>query len=450
MMNSSSGFHLKNLWTVNIFRQSGCVLLCILFMQTTAHAKIAIDINSPSITRLQIAIPDFINLTPQKGYPELAAGLPEVVSGDLDLSGYFVSMDKAAYIDTGNSSLATEEIRFKNWTVIGAELLLKAGYTCIGASNIEVEIRLYDTVLEKEILGKKFLGKLDSTRTLMHRIANEIISIITGTKGMFLSRLVFVNNGTGNKEIYICDFDGQNVEQLTSYKSISLLPRWSPQGDRIVFNSYKDGAPMVYLMDMTSRSAHVISGKDGSNISGASWLPNNDTLALTLRKSGNPDIFTIDINGRIIEQLTSHWTIETSPTFSPDGTKMAFVSNRSGNPQIYVKDLNTGEEERITFDLKYCTSPVWSKTNKIAFSVMENGNINIYTINPDGSNMRRLTEGNGNNEDPCWSPDGRYLVFSSNRDGGGYNLYIMNANGQNQRRITFLKGDNTAPDWSSF
>jgi TolB protein len=419
-------------------------------MQGNAHAKISIDINSPSITRLQIAIPDFINLTPLKGYPELATGLPEVISSDLDLSGYFVSMDKAAFIDEDGSSLTPEGIQFKNWTVIGAELLLKAGYTCIGTSNIEVEIRLYDTVLGKEVLGKKFLGKLDSTRTLMHRIANEIISAITGTKGMFLSRLVFVNNMTGNKEIYMCDFDGQNVEKLTSYNSISLLPRWSPQGDRIVFNSYKDGAPMVYLMDVASRSAHVISGKDGSNIGGASWLPNSDTLALTLRKSGNPDIFTIDSEGRILEQLTSHWTIETSPSFSPDGTRMAFVSNRSGNPQIYVKDLNTGEEERITFDLKYCTSPVWSKTNKIAFSVMEDGNINIYAINPDGSNMRRLTEANGNNEDPCWSPDGRYLVFSSNRDGGGYHLYIMNANGQNQRRITFLKGEDTAPDWSSF
>ncbi len=449
-MNLSSDFPSKNLWTTKLPRLLGCILVSILFMQGSAHAKISIDINSPSITRLQIAIPDFINLSPLKGYPELAAGLPEVVSSDLDLSGYFVSMDKAAFIDQDGPSLTPDGIQFKNWTVIGAELLLKAGYTCIGTSNIEVEIRLYDTVLGKEVLGKKFLGKLDSTRALMHRISNEIISAITGTNGMFLSRLVFVNNGTGNKEIYLCDFDGKNVEQLTSYNSISLLPRWSPQGDRIVFNSYKDGAPMVYLMDVASRTAHVISGRDGSNIGGATWQPNSDNLALTLRKTGNPDIFKIDSEGRILEQLTSHWTIETSPAFSPDGTKMAFVSNRSGNPQIYVKDLSSGDEERITFDLKYCTSPAWSQTNRIAFSVMEDGYINIYTINPDGSNMKRLTEDDGNNEDPCWSPDGRYLVFSSSRDGGGYHLYIMNSNGQNQRRITFLKGEDTAPSWSSF
>jgi TolB protein len=449
MKNLRSDLPLKNLWKVNIILFSGCILLIILFTQGIAHAKISIDINSPSIQRIQIAIPDFKNMTALKGHPELATDLPKVIAGDLDLSGYFVSMDKNAFIDKDGSSLTPESIYFKNWTVIGAELLLKAGYTSIGANNIEVEIRLYDTFLGKEVLGKKFLGKLDSTRTLMHRISNEIIYAITGTKGMFLSRFVFVNNSTGNKEIYLCDFDGQNVEQLTSYKSISLLPRWSPKGDSIVFNSYKDGGLMLYLMDISSRSVRNISGRGGVNI-GACWLSDGNRLASSISKNGNRDIFTIDMAGNITEQLTNHWADDISPSFSPDGSKMAFVSNRSGNPQIYVKDFLTGNEERITFDLNYCTSPVWSQSNRIAFSVMDGGNFDIYLINPDGSNLKKLTEASGNNEDPCWSPDGRYLVFSSSRDGGGYHLYIMNSNGQNQRRITFLKGEDTAPNWLPF
>jgi len=428
----------------------GCLTLVVLLIPDKVCAKISIDINSPSIQRIQIAVPDFKNQTPLKEQPELAAELPEVLSNDLDLSGYFVPMDKKAFLDQDGVSLTPEGINFKNWTVIGAELLLKAGYTCIGSNNIEVEIRLYDTFLGKEVLGQKFLGKLDSTRTLMHRIANEIISVITGTKGMFLSRFVFVNNGTGNKEIYICDFDGKNAERLTSYKSISLFPKWSPQGDKVVFNSFKDGPPMVYLMDISAGAARVISGKDGSNIAGASWLPGGDKLAVTLRKSGNPDIFTVDLQGKVLEQLTTHWAIDGSPAFSPDGTRMAFVSNRSGNPQIYVKDLTSGNEERITFDLKYCTSPSWSQSKRIAFTCMNDGKFDLYTINPDGSNLKKLTEDSSDNEDPCWSPDGRYIVFSSNRDGGGYHLYIMNANGQNQRRITFLKGEDTAPNWSPF
>jgi len=428
----------------------GCLLAVIILMPGNGYGKISIDINSPSMERIKIAIPDFKNQNPLKEDLELAVSMPEVISSDLELSGYFMPMDKKAFLDQDGAALTPEGIIFKNWTIIGAELLLKAGYTRIDASNIEVEIRLYDTFSGNEMLGKKFLGKIDSYRTLMHRVANEIISAITGTSGMFLSRLAFVNNQTGNKEIYICDFDGQNVERMTSNNSINLLPRWSPQGDKLAFNSFKDGGLMLYLMDVSSRSVRKISGRDGSNI-GAGWLPDGKTLALAMSKGGNPDIYTIDMNGNVVEQLTNHWAIDLSPSFSPDGSKMAFVSNRSGKPQIYVKDLQTGNEERITFDMDYCTSPVWSQANKIAFASMDDKDkVDIYVINPDGSGLKRLTEDNGNNEDPCWSPDGRYMVFSSNRDGGGSHLFIMNANGQNQRRVTFLKGQDTSPSWSPF
>jgi TolB protein len=420
-----------------------------LSMQGEALAKISIDINAPSIQRILIAIPDFKNLAPLKGHPEFATDLQEVIAGDLDLSGYFAPLDKTAFIDKEGATLTPESINFKNWTVINADLLLKAGYTIVGENNIEVEIRLYDTFQEKEVLGKKYLGKLDSTRPLIHRIANEIITAITGTKGMFLSRFAFVNNQTGNKEIYICDFDGKNVEQITRYKSISLLPRLSPQGDKITFNSYKDGSLSLYLMDMTTRSTRRISGKNETGI-GACWMQDGTRVATSLSRNGNRDIFIIDLEGNVVQQVTTHWADDLSPSFSPDGSRMAFVSNRSGNPQIYVKDLQTGNEERITFDLKYCTSPVWSQANKIAFAAMSDGNFDIFIINPDGSNMKRLTQENSNNEDPCWSPDGRFLVFSSNRDGGGYHLYLMNVNGQNQRRLTVLKGQDTAPSWSPY
>jgi TolB protein len=433
--------------TFNIKWLLEILLVTLFILPDKGFGRIFIDINSPSIQKIHIAIPDFNNFSTPLEHPELSEDLAEVISNDLDLSGYFIPMDHDSFLDNDGPLLTPDNIRFKNWSVIGTEVLLKGGYTCIGR-NIEVEIRLYDAFWGRQILGRRYLGKIDTYRNLMHRIGNDILFALTGYEGMFLSRFAFVNNSTGNKEIYLCDFDGHNVERLTSDKSIALLPRWSPDGKSIVYNSYKDGGPMLFIKEISSGEVRKISGREGLNI-GAYWQSDGKSIALTLSPGDNQDIYSIDLNGKIIERLTNHWAIDVSPSFSPDGTKMVFVSNRSGSPQIYIKDLEKGTEERLTFGLTYCTSPSWSKTNKIVFSGIGNGTFDIFTINPDGNNLRRLTQNKRNNEDPSWSPDGRYIVFSSNRE-AGYHLYIMNSNGQNQRRISFLGGQDTSPSWSPF
>jgi TolB protein len=414
-----------------------------LFLPREGVTKIYIDINSPSMRKFMIAVPDFRNLSQDRKHPELAVGLPSVVSNDLDLSGYFTPMSKEAFLE--DTSSVKEDIRLKDWSVIGAELLLKGSYTCVGRS-LEVEIRLFDVFWGRQILGKRVLGTVGRSRQLMHRLSNDIIRALTGYQGIFLSKLGFVGTASGRKEIYTSDYDGHNVKQITRDRSICLLPRWSPDGRRMAFTSYKDGGPMLYVKDMGSGIVKRISGRSGLN-TGGTWSPDGSRLAATLSTKGNPDIFLIDLNGRIEKRLVDHWGIDVSPCYSPAGDKLAFVSNRSGSPQIYCLDLLTRSTKRLTFQGNYNTSPSWSSLDRIAFVSMENGFFDIYTMNMDGGGLERLTEGEGNNEDPCWSPDGRYIIFSSNRD-GRYHLYLMNANGQNQRRITFLGGDQTAPSWS--
>ena len=420
-----------------------------LILPDSGICRIVAEITGPEIPKVKIAIPDFKDFSNPKDHPEFSTEFPAVISNDLDLSGYFDPVDQEAFLDEDGPLLTEDNIQFRNWSVIGADLLLKGGYTCIGRS-VEVEVRLYDAYWGKQVLGKKYLGKINDYTKLMHRIGNDIIRALTGHKGMFLSRIVFAGNATGHKEIYICDFDGQNIKQITSDKSIALLPRWSPQGDQIAFNSYMDGGPMLYVKNISSGRVKRVSGRKGLN-TGASWMPDGSGLALTMSYKGNPDIFSIDPAGKIIKQITNHWAIDVSASYSPDGSRIVFVSNRSGTPQLYVKDLNSGREERITFDedMKYNTSPVWSSMDRIAFAGSNNGHFDIYTIHPDGTGLRQLTDNQQDNEDPCWSQDGRYIVFSSNRD-GSYHLFLMNAYGQNQRRITFQKGDQTTPSWSPY
>lgn len=417
------------------------------FWPGSAQAKIYIDINAPSIQRIKIAIPDFKNFSEKAEQPELGVALPSVLSNDLDLSGYFAPMDKAAFLADDKGSASLEETRFRDWSVIGADLLVRAGFTCIGQS-LEIEVRLYDVSTARELLGKRFLGRVEGQRELMHRVGNEIIYLLTGNKGMFLSKIAYVGTASGNKEIYVSDFDGYNEKQLTADKTIALLPRWSPQGDMICFNSYKEGSPMLYMKEFLSGKVRRVSHRKGLN-SGGSWLPDGKGLALTLSNGDNLDIFHVDTSGNTIKPLTNHWGINVSASFSPDGTKFAFVSDRSGTPQVYVKDVGGDREERITFQGNYNSSPSWSRLNRIAFCGASDGKFDIFTVDPDGRNLRKLTDDQGNNEDPCWSMDGRYIIFSSSREGGNH-LYMMNANGQNQRRITFMNGQQTSPSWSPF
>ena len=410
-----------------------------------ASGRIYIDVNAPSIPKFSIAIPDFKDLGADKKHPELAKKMPGVISNDLDLSGYFNPMDKQAFLDEKGGGLTLKGINFKDWSVIGAELLLTGGYTCIG-SRLEVEVRLFDVFWGRQIIGQRALGDISRYRHLMHRISNEIILKLTGHNGISLTKLAFVGDVTGHREIYVCDYDGYNVRPLTKDKDIAILPRWSPDGKKIVYNSYKQGGPMLYLKNLTSGSTRRISGRSGLNI-GASWTPNGREIALTMSHKGNPDIFTIDLKGKILKQLVKHWGIDVSPSFSPSGDKIAFVSNRSGSPQIYILDIGSGSVERLTYEGRYNTSPSWSSRDQIAFASMYGGRFDICTIDAVGGGLRRLTENAGNNEDPCWSPGGRYMTFSSDRD-GRYQIYIMNANGRNQRRIIPDKGNQTAPSWA--
>jgi len=435
-------------------------IFCLIFVLLPAAvwARMFIDINAPSSRKFNIAIPDFNQVGSDKNRPDLSTELPGIVSSDLDFSGFFTPMDKGAFLEDKGSGSGPGAIQFKNWSVIGAELLLKGEYSCVG-NQLEVEIRLYDVFMGRQILGKRALGDVDRRRALMHRLSYEIIQQLTGYPGIFLTKIAFVDNSTGNREIYISDYDGYGAKQATHDKSIALLPRWSPDGKYLAYNSYKmesrflkkdmgkQAGPLLYLKDMGSGRITLLSGQPGLN-TGAAWAPNSQEIALTMSHMGNPDIFTIDLQGKILRQVVQGYGIDVSPAFSPDGSKIAFVSNRSGSPQVYVMDLASKREERLTYEGGYNTSPAWSSRNRIAFVSMTGGRFVISSIDPDGKGLKKLTENSSNSEEPCWSPDGRYIMFTSDRGGGGYHLHLMNANGQNQKRIlTSTRGQQTAPCW---
>jgi TolB protein len=330
--------------------------------------------------------------------------------------------------------------------VVGAELLTTGTYGQTG-DNVEMELRLFDTVKGRQILGKRYSGNVSETRKMILRFCSEVIFYLTGNKGIFNSRIAFVSTGSGKKEIYTCDFDGYNPTRLTYNDSISLFPSWSPDGQYIAYTSYKGGKPDIFVRSLADKRETVIAN-EGINITPA-FAPEKFELAATLSFSGDQEIYLLTGTGKMIKKLTNARGSDVSPAWSPDGRKIAFVSNRTGGPQIYILDLDTGNERRLTFEGKYNTQPSWSpRGDKIAYSSQVNGFHQISVIGVEGNNLMQLTRNGGDSESPSWSPDGSLIVFNSTREGPS-RLYVMTAFGGDQRRLLLLNGEQMNPKWSS-
>lgn len=403
-----------------------------------------VDIRNPSLQKIPIAIPVFH--TPSGRPLEVARSASDQLANNLDFTGYFQIIDRHQFLVGPNKGGVTADaIQFKDWTRIGAELLV-TGFIRVEEGLIEMELRLFDAVKGEVLVGKRYRGWPRDQQKMIRRFCSEIIHSLTGEWGYFDSRIAFVSDGTGHKEIYICDFDGADPKRFTRHNSITLFPAWSSDAKHIAYTSYARGGPDLFIHPLAGQEITVIS-KERLNTTPA-WVPGKNLLAATFSFTGDQEIHLVSPNGNVTRNLTDHWGIDTSPSFSPDGGDMAFVSDRSGSPQVYIRDMGSGQVRRLTFQGGYNTQPSWSpRGDLIAYSAMEGGEINIYVIDTNGRRPRQLTQGAGRNESPSWSPDGSMIVFSSTREGPS-RIYVMTAYGTDQRRLLSLSGQQTSPEWS--
>lgn len=417
------------------------IIACILFWATPhfLYAQVKLDIDSPTMKRIPIVIPDFKN----HGIPDATLGnaATALLIHDLDFTGYFKIIDPKGFLGNPNEQ---ESVDYNGWSLTGADLLV-TGFYKIDGNQLRIELRLYDLLKGRQILGKEYVTSSRNYQKPIHRFAEEILFLLTGEQGLFQTKIAFISNGPGKKEVYSADFDGSDALRLTHHNSITLTPRWSPRGNEIAYTSYKDGTPAIYLLRLSGLVSAKISSRPGVNITPA-WFPDGGSLAVALNYQGNSEILHLNRNGSVIQKLTQSLGIDVSPSWSPDGKQVAFVSNRSGGPQIYLLTIATREVRRLTFQGNYNVGPVWSpKGNLIAYAGRVGGQFQIFTIPPSGGEPQRITV-TGNNESPDFSPDGRMILFSSNRHGKSA-VYVMNSNGDNQRRITFIAGEQFSPSW---
>jgi TolB protein len=421
------------------------VLIC-LTLPCTALAATEIEISSPGEQSIPLGL---TKLLPDEGTRSavIADEFDEVLSADLDLSGLFRFVDPQSFLDdAGRIGLFSTQVNFPQWRLLGAETLIKGTYHLDG-DKLVIEGRLFDVVNRRLLTGRRYVGQPKDIRRMAHAFADLVLKELTGEEGPFSSRIAYISDQTGDKELWLMDVDGKRPLRLTNHRSIVLNPDFSSHGKEILFTSYRANNPDLYRKEIYTGKEAKISYKPGLNIAGR-MSPNGQEIALTLSKDGNPEIYLISTSGRIRKQITDNWGIDSDPAWSPDGGSIAFVSNRQGNPHIFITEVFTGKTVRLTSNGKYNATPAWNpKQDRIAFSRQENGRFDIYTIKTDGTDERRLTFGPGNSEHPRWSPDGRFIVYSWDRDGKRA-IYVMRADGTGSRRLTSLQSDSRHPAWS--
>ncbi|HMK50221.1 MAG TPA: Tol-Pal system beta propeller repeat protein TolB [Thermodesulfovibrionales bacterium] len=383
-----------------------------------ADAKVYVDISSPAFRRLPIAIQEFTG--------PYGKDISDIIRNDLDFTGLFVGIDKEAFVESPSSPFNA-----KNWSSLGAEAVLKGASS--EGKTISVSASLYDVYPGTAILQKGYTTSKEYVRLLAHTIANDVYYLLTGEKGVFKTKIAFIAEGKGERAIYQMDWDGGRMSKLSSGGNMILSIRWARDGSKLAFSAERHRQWAVYLLDFKSRSEKKIFAAKGTNIVG-DFSPDGNNVILSSSKDGKPELYSMDIASGNATRLSSSHGIEVSPSVSPDGKQVAFVSDRGGSPQIYTMKADGSGVKRITFDGSYNTSPSWSpKGDRIVYSGRRGTN-QVFIINPDGSGLIQLTS-QGNNEDPSFSPDGRYITFTSDRD-GVKGVYIMRTNGEAQKRIS--------------
>ncbi|MBI4676515.1 MAG: PD40 domain-containing protein [Elusimicrobia bacterium] len=411
---------------------------------------------------LPLGLPPFVANDATSPHDSLMAKqTQDVVRQDLMFSRYFRIIEDGPRYDGRNVKDIARGWKTRGaWWLLTAKVAAPPGPMAQGpspeprarasgkASPVNVTVSLTNLQSGEQVFDRYYGQEARFWRSLAHRVSDDLVKAMTGKQGLAHSQVVFCNDQTGHKEAYIADYDGANLRRLTSHRSITLLPRISPDRKSVAYTSYKDGNPDLFLLDLLTGKTKPLSNEQGLNVAGG-FSPDGSLMLMTLSRQKNPNIFVKNLADGSITRVTQHSGVDTSPTFSPDAGQAAFVSDRSGNPQVYVLDMTTRRVRKLT-RMNWCDSPSWSPTGEwIAFAGRRGPKdpIDIFLVDVTGSQVRQVTHGEGSNEDPSWSPDGRFLAFVTTRSGRP-ELFLMDADGSAPHKLADLPGSSFTPHWS--
>jgi TolB protein len=423
------------------------VIAMIVGFAAPASAQLRVDVTQGNVQPMPIAIPNFA--APQPSDAAAGQNIAGVVRADLQRSGLFKSLDPKSFVDHITNINAPPT--YANWRVINAQGLVTGQVQMQSDGRLRVDFRLWDVYGESQMLGLQYFTTPENWRRISHMISDAIYERITGERGYFDTRIVFISESgpslARKKRLAVMDEDGANPIFLTRGDYMVLTPRFNPSAQTIAYLSYISGKPRVYLFDLESGRQQMLGDFPEMTFS-PRFSPDGNKVAMTLEKNGNSDIYVMDLRTHGVVRLTTDPAIDTAPSFSPDGSKIAFESDRGGSQQIYVMNADGSDQHRISFDAGRNGTPVWSpRGDLIAFSNQSGDSFHIGVMRTDGSGARIISNG-WEDEGPTWAPNGRVLMFSRTLRGGhGSQIWSIDVTGRNEQRVQ-TPGDASDPAWS--
>ena len=413
----------------------------------SAEAALQVKVDQGVTEPIPLAIPDFLGNSPA------SRDIAGVVRADLERSGLFKSLNPASFIEK-ISDINTPP-HFGDWRTIQAQGLVTGQATMQTDGRLKVEFRLWDIFGETQMVGLQFTTTPENWRRIAHLVSDSIYERITGEKGYFDTRIVFISESgpklNRRKRLAVMDQDGANPVFLTQGDYLVLTPRFNPTAQMIAYMSYIQARPRVYLFDLETGRQEMLGNFPNMTFS-PRFSPDGKSVVMALENNGNSDIYLMDLATRAVRRLTDDPAIDTAPSFSPDGKQIAFESNRGGSQQIYVMNSDGSNVHRISFGAGKNGTPVWSpRGDLIAFTKITANYFGICVMRTDGSGERMLTHG-WQDEGPTWAPNGRVLMFtrtlqSGPNGGGGSQIWSIDITGRNERRV-LSPGDASDPAWS--
>jgi TolB protein len=404
-------------------------------MALPAHAVLDIEVTGAGEHQIPISIVPFEDET------SLEQHVSEVVAGDLVRTGLFKLVDPA-----GKNPHEVKEVKFSDWSKVEALAIGKV--VKLNDGRVEVRFRLLDTVTKTELLGQAVSSKGEQLRAISHRIADMIYEKLTGTPGVFSTRIAYVNRQGKYNRLVIADSDGYGEQTLLSLNQPIMSPAWSPDGNSLAYVSFEQGRAFVYAQSLLTQQRILLAAFPGSN-SAPAWSSDGQQLAIVLTHEGTSQIYLVRKDGSNLRRISFSETIDTEPTFSPDGRYLLFTSDRGGSAQIYRMSVSGGYAERLTFEGSNNFSPRFSPDGKsFVFAHFTGGVFYIAVQDFETKQIQILTPG-GWDKKPSFAPNGKLVLFATESNGRGI-LSTVSSDGRVKQKMTPQLGDIREPTWGPF